>query len=57
MNTFLKIDINIFALVICACMYIFNLRNSEKKNLQNRLFRMIILSTMALLLLESLFFH
>lgn len=56
MNTFLKIDINIYALAICACMFVFNLRNSEKKELQSRLFRMIILSTMALLLLESMFF-
>ena len=56
MNTFIKIDINIFALVICACMFVFNFRMSEKKHLQNRLFRLIIVVTMLLLAMESLFF-
>ena len=57
MDTFLKIDINLFALVICTCMFVFNLRMSGKKHLQNQLFRFIILSTMTLLILESLFFY
>ena len=52
MDIFLKIDLNLFAFVICCGMYIANKLASEKYMTQNRLFRAVILLTMVLLLLD-----
>ncbi len=52
MNIFGQIGLNCFSLVICTVMYITNLKLTEKHMLQNRLFRWLILATMALLALE-----
>ncbi len=52
MDVFEKIGLNCFSLVICVVMYIANLRINEKNMLQNRLFRWLILTVMALLTLE-----
>ncbi len=52
MIVFEKIGLNCFSLAICVVMYIANLKISDKSILQNRLFRWLIQTTMALLTLE-----
>ncbi|HRX58644.1 MAG TPA: GGDEF domain-containing protein [Eubacteriales bacterium] len=53
MEVILRIDLNIFMAVMCLIMY-FACRNmSERQMVHNRIFRWLILSNMALLLLEA----
>ena len=54
MDTFLKIDLNIMAAILCTGMYIMNLKLSDKNMMRNRLFRLLIVVTIGLLLLESI---
>ncbi len=53
MNVFLHIDLNIFMMIICLIMYLSNRNMSEKQMVHNQIFRMLILSNMILLALES----
>lgn len=53
MNVFLHIDLNIFMAIICLIMYFSNRSMSEKQMVHNKIFRMLILSNMILLALES----
>lgn len=53
MNVFLHIDLNVFMIIICLIMYFTNRSMSEKQMLHNQIFRMLILSNMILLALES----
>lgn len=54
MNVFLHIDLNIFMIIICLIMFFSSCAMSEKHMIHNRIFRMLILSTMILLALESI---
>jgi len=53
MNVFLHIDLNIFMIIICLIMYFSNRGMSENQMVHNKIFRMLILSNMILLALES----
>ncbi len=53
MDVFFTIDLNIFSFILCTGMIIMNLKLSDRHMIQNRLFRLLIIITMSLLLLES----
>lgn len=53
MDVFFTIDLNIFSFLLCTGMIIMNLKLSDRHMIQNRLFRLLIIVTMSLLLLES----
>lgn len=53
MNIVLHIDLDVFMAVICLIMYFANRDMSERQMVHNRIFRQLILSNMALLLLEA----
>lgn len=53
MSEFLHIDLNVFMVAICVIMYLANRNTSDRTQVQNLLFRLLILSNMALLLLEA----
>jgi len=53
MSVFLHIDLNLFMIIICFIMYFANRSMSEKQMTHNRIFRMLILSNLALLALEA----
>ena len=53
MEVFFTIDLNIFCLILCTGMIIVNLRLGDRHMILNRLFRLLIIVTMSLLLLES----
>ncbi len=54
MDTFLRTDLNIMAIILCVGMYIMTLKLDDKDMMRNRLFRLLIIVTAALLLLESI---
>jgi len=54
MSEFLHIDLNVFMVAICVIMYLANRNTSERTQVQNLLFRLLILSNMALLVLEAI---
>jgi diguanylate cyclase (GGDEF)-like protein len=54
MGTFLQIDLDTFAFIICGGMLVVSLRLPGKSILQNRLFRLLIAATMVMLLTEAL---
>ena len=53
MQTFLRIDVNLFMAVVCAIIYFSSKRTSESRLMHNQLFRWLILCVFALLILES----
>ena len=53
MSEFLHIDLNVFMVAICVIMYLVNRNTSDRTQVQNLLFRLLILSNMALLILEA----
>ena len=53
MSEFLHIDLNVFMVAICVIMYFANRNTSDRTQVQNLLFRMLILSNMMLLVLEA----
>lgn len=54
MNVFLHIDLNVFMVAICVIMYFANRNTNDRTQVQNLLFRLLILSNMALLILEAI---
>lgn len=54
MSEFLHIDLNVFMVAICVIMYFANRNTSDRTQVQNLLFRLLILSNMALLILEAI---
>ena len=54
MNEFLHIDLNVFMVAICVIMYFANRNTSDRTQVQNLLFRLLILSNMSLLILEAI---
>ena len=52
MNPFLKIDLHIFSFILCAVMLSADMLLSEKRVMQNRLFRGLIITTMAILAID-----
>ncbi|MEN6593649.1 MAG: GGDEF domain-containing protein [Clostridiaceae bacterium] len=53
MNEFLHIDLNVFMVAVCLIMYLANRNMNERHMAHNLIFRMLILSNMALLILEA----
>ncbi|MEN6418780.1 MAG: GGDEF domain-containing protein [Clostridiaceae bacterium] len=53
MSEFLHIDLNVFMVAICVIMYFANRSTSDRTQVQNLLFRLLILSNMTLLVLEA----
>ena len=54
MQTFLRIDVNLFMTIVCAIIYFSSRRMSESGLIHNRLFRGLIISVLLLLIVESL---
>jgi len=54
MQTFLRIDLNLFMIVVCMIIYFSSRRMSESRLMHNRLFRLITISVGLLLIIESL---
>ena len=54
MQVALRIDLNIFCLVICLVMFAASLRLTDRRMIQNRLFIALILSTSGIIVLECL---
>lgn len=54
MQLILRIDLNIFSLVLCIVMYTASFHVAEKETIQNRLFRLLALATSVMIVLESL---
>lgn len=53
MNVFLHIDLNVFMAIICLIMYWSNRNMGERQLAYNYIFRLLILSALALLILEA----
>ena len=54
MQTFLRIDLNLFMIVVCMIIYFSSRRIAESRLIHNRLFRMITVSVGLLLIIESI---
>lgn len=54
MQTFLRIDQNLFMAAVCLIVYCSSSRLAEKRLLHNRIFRLLILTVFSLLILEAL---
>ncbi len=54
MQTFLRIDLNLFMAVVCVIVLISSRKMSESRLMHNRLFRLITISVGLLLIIESL---
>lgn len=54
MQTFLRIDLNLFMIVVCMIIYFSSRRMSESRLMHNRLFRLITVTVGLLLIIESL---
>ena len=54
MEVFLRIDLNIFMAVVCAVIFFSSKNLTERQLTQNRVFRWLILTIIALLLLECM---
>lgn len=54
MNVFLHIDLNVFMVAICLIMFFANRGMVEKRMAQNIIFRLLIVSNIALLILEAI---
>ena len=53
-QTFLRIDVNLFMAIVCAIIYFSSRRMSESGLIHNRLFRWLTISVFLLLIVESL---
>ena len=54
MQTFLRIDVNLFMAIVCTIIYFSSRRMSESGLIHNRLFRWLTISVFLLLIVESL---